>query len=148
MATFSDDVDSMERSGVTETHTFAIDDSTTPISEMLYEAHSMTARRQDERLSKVIRISVAVILVSSVIFVIVDSFGDRNVEAAIMRFLEWVSGNPYEGVLAVICVYIVATVLFVPGSVLTLGTGYAFGSACDSTAYGVFLASTVSGSSG
>jgi uncharacterized membrane protein YdjX (TVP38/TMEM64 family) len=101
-----------------------------------------TSINQHER-SRQIRVLVVLLLVISLTFVIVDSFGDRKVEAAILNFLEWVEEHPYEGVLAVICVYIVATILFVPGSILTLGTGYAFGSACDNTAYGVFLASTV-----
>lgn len=93
--------------------------------------------------ARLMRSLVAVALVTSLVFVAADSFGDRKVEATILNFLGWVEKHPYEGVLAVICVYIVATVLFVPGSILTLGTGYAFGSACDSTAYGVLFASTV-----
>jgi hypothetical protein len=86
---------------------------------------------------------VGILLAIALAFVVADSFGDRTIEKFILTFLEWVEKHPYEGVLAVICVYIVATVLFVPGSILTLGTGYAFGSACDNTAYGVMLASTV-----
>jgi hypothetical protein len=147
MESFTDNANSMQQDGFAEPDALTIDDSN-PIAGMRYGESVIVARPQeDDRLSNAIRISVAVLLVCSVTYVILDSFGDRNVEATILRFLEWVSENPYEGVLAVICVYIVATVLFVPGSVLTLGTGYAFGSACDSTAHGVFLASTVSRSS-
>jgi uncharacterized membrane protein YdjX (TVP38/TMEM64 family) len=35
------------------------------------------------------------------------------------------------------------TVLFVPGSILTVGTGFAFGAAMNSPGKGVLLASTV-----
>ena len=96
-----------------------------------------------EKWTKMIRIGVGLALALSLVYVIMDSFRGRKVEAAILQFLDWVSNHPYQGVLAVIGVYIIATVLFVPGSLLTLGTGYAFGSACDSTGYGVFLASCV-----
>lgn len=51
--------------------------------------------------------------------------------------------NPYEGALAIVVVYIVATILFVPASILTLGAGYAFGTAFDNVTYGVFVASMV-----
>ena len=50
---------------------------------------------------------------------------------------------PYKGALTIIFVYIIATVLFVPASLLTLGAGYAIGTAFDSVTYGVFVASTV-----
>jgi hypothetical protein len=96
-----------------------------------------------ERRSRLVRVMVGILLAIALAFVVADSFGDRKIEKFSLSFLEWVEEHPYEGVLAVICVYIVATVLFVPGSILTLGTGYAFGSACDNTAYGVMLASTV-----
>jgi uncharacterized membrane protein YdjX (TVP38/TMEM64 family) len=101
--------------------------------------------RNQQRRTRWTRAAIGLVLAISLLFVIVDaSFGDRKVEAAISNFLEWVQEHPFEGVLAVICVYIVATILFVPGSILTLGTGYAFGRAFDSTAFGVLLASTVS----
>jgi hypothetical protein len=106
---------------------------------MLHEVEERNVQRR----TRWTRAAVGLVLAMSLLFVIVDSFGDQMVEAAILNFLEWVQEHPFEGVLAVICVYIVATILFVPGSILTLGTGYAFGRACDSTAFGVLLASTV-----
>lgn len=101
--------------------------------------------RNERRRTRWTRAAIGLVLVISLLFVIVDSLGDRKVEATILNFLEWVQEHPFEGVLAVICVYIVATILFIPGSILTLGTGYAFGRAfADNTAFGVLLASTVS----
>ena len=91
-----------------------------------------------------IRAGILLVLVVSLIYVVADSFGSRHVEAGLLNFLSWVQDHPYQGVLAVICVYIVATILFIPGSVLTLGAGFAFGKACSSTALGVLLASIVS----
>mmetsp|Transcript_20741 Transcript_20741/g.23826 ORF Transcript_20741/g.23826 Transcript_20741/m.23826 type:complete len:144 (-) Transcript_20741:833-1264(-) len=89
------------------------------------------------------KIVAALILTASLAFVIIDSFGDRKLELLVSKFLEWVERHPYEGILAVIIVFVVATVLFVPGSLLTLGAGFAFGKAADSTLLGTFLASTV-----
>lgn len=54
------------------------------------------------------------------------TIGDRKVGAAILNFLEWVRGHLFEEVLAV------ATILFVPCSILTFATGYAFGRTRDS----------------
>jgi hypothetical protein len=94
--------------------------------------------------SGAVRLVVIVLLVIAVAFVVIDSLGDRRIESAILHFLEWVEEHPHEGVLAVICVYIIATILFVPGSILTFGTGYAFGSAYDNKLEGVLVASMVS----
>jgi len=71
-----------------------------------------------------------------------DAFTARRLEAAVTQFVAWLALHPYAGVLAVIVVYIIATVCFVPGSVLTIGVGYAFGRAfADHLGIGVALAS-------
>ncbi|MEE8441093.1 MAG: TVP38/TMEM64 family protein [Spirochaetia bacterium] len=41
--------------------------------------------------------------------------------------LEWIRDRGAAGVALFICVYIVATVLFIPGSILTLGAGFVYG---------------------
>jgi len=92
--------------------------------------------------SRLIRIAVVILLVLSLIFVIIDSFGEKRVESTILSFLQWVEIHPHKGMLAVICVYILATILFVPGSILTFGTGYAFGRAYQNKVEGIAVAST------
>jgi uncharacterized membrane protein YdjX (TVP38/TMEM64 family) len=43
------------------------------------------------------------------------------------RFAEWVSGLGWGGLLVFACAYVVATICFVPGSLLTLAAGALFG---------------------
>lgn len=43
------------------------------------------------------------------------------------RFIDWSSGTGTAGLVAFAIIYMLAAVLFVPGSVLTLGAGLAFG---------------------
>lgn len=45
----------------------------------------------------------------------------------LVRFLDWVQGVGFWGPVVVVCVYVAACLLFVPGSVLTLGSGFLFG---------------------
>ena len=47
-------------------------------------------------------------------------------QAALRSFIAWVRQNPGLGALAVIVVYACAAILFIPGSVITLGVGAAF----------------------
>jgi hypothetical protein len=98
---------------------------------------------QQQQQAQWFRFAIGFSLMSVLLFVVIDAMGDRKVEATLLEFLKWVEEYPFDGVLAVIVVYIFATILFVPGSILTLGTGFAFGSACEQKAVGVMLASTV-----
>ena len=66
-----------------------------------------------------------------------DSFTSKTIDS----ILSWISDNPALGILVFSLVYVVATVLFVPGSLLTLGSGYSFAQAFDSPLLG-----TVAGS--
>ena len=87
-----------------------------------------------------------VVLVGLVIligFVVYDSFHEKRVEQASKNFFSWVEGHPFLGVVAVVCAYIIATICFIPGSLLTIGTGFAFRSAFGSFAKGLVLASLV-----
>lgn len=49
------------------------------------------------------------------------------VRSYLLSMLEWTRGLGALGGLVIIVAYIAATVLFVPGSVLTLGSGFLFG---------------------
>lgn len=75
-----------------------------------------------------VRILVASLIISFIVYAIIDASpnGDKNISRISREFLQWVEENPTIGVLAFIGVYVVATVLFIPGSVLTLGSGFIF----------------------
>jgi len=81
----------------------------------------------------------ASILVSIIIFVIVDSLTNRHIQSGFQTFLDWISDNVVDGVFAFMGVYFIATVCFVPGLILTLGSGFVFGKAVG-LGYGVALA--------
>lgn len=135
-------------------HNFSMEDDLSPeditgdaISRMPVSSnHSMRLQSSSEQSSSgTLRLVVLILLVVAVIFVVVDSLGGHHhIESAILDFLGWVEEHPHQGVLAVICVYIIATILFVPGSILTFGTGYAFGSAYNNKMEGVMVATMVS----
>jgi len=72
---------------------------------------------------------IGIILVAFVTFVIVDTATNRFIASGTESFLEWVEDNPIPGFFLFVVVYFAATVLFVPGAILTLGAGFVFGAA-------------------
>jgi uncharacterized membrane protein YdjX (TVP38/TMEM64 family) len=104
----------------------------------LARSHETHRERRQRRLRWAVIASGALIIT----FVVVDAFTEKRIEQASGRFVDWVALHPGLGVLAVIVVYMLATICFVPGSILTIGTGYAFGRAMQSTFLAVALAST------
>lgn len=86
------------------------------------------------------KLLIAAILIGVVTFVIVDSLTNKHISNGFQVFLTWIESNLVAGVFAFMGVYFIATVCFVPGSLLTLGSGFVFGSAVG-VGYGVLLAS-------
>ena len=81
-----------------------------------------------------IAIIVAVIILAKIL----------PVQVWLVAFNDWVEGLGYVGYLVFVGMYILATVLFLPGSVLTIGAGFLFGVIGGSVA--VSVASTVGAS--
>jgi uncharacterized membrane protein YdjX (TVP38/TMEM64 family) len=50
-----------------------------------------------------------------------------NVQQYLKTALDWIDTSDWIGILAFVLLYIAATVLFIPGSILTLGAGFIFG---------------------
>jgi len=78
--------------------------------------------------SRIKKCIILALLFGFVIFVIVDSTTNQYIKTGIDEFLEWIENNPAPGFFVFVLVYFVATVLFIPGSILTLGAGFVFGS--------------------
>jgi uncharacterized membrane protein YdjX (TVP38/TMEM64 family) len=69
------------------------------------------------------RIAAAVVAVLALLVLL----RTLNVQIALIGALEWIRGLGPLGPLIFVLLYVVATVLFVPGSILTLGAGFVFG---------------------
>ena len=87
------------------------------------------------------KIFVGTTLLVFIAFVIADSATANRTGASVSAFLEWIEANVVAGTFAFMGVYFVATVLFIPGSVLTLGGGFVFGKALG-LGQGIVLASS------
>ncbi|WP_052001794.1 TVP38/TMEM64 family protein [Lyngbya aestuarii] len=65
------------------------------------------------------------IILAGKLFNLSDSFS--SIQDYLRETLDWIANLGYWGPVAFIVVYILATVLFLPGSILTLGAGAIFG---------------------
>ncbi|OEU19084.1 hypothetical protein FRACYDRAFT_268552, partial [Fragilariopsis cylindrus CCMP1102] len=89
--------------------------------------------------STIKKISIGLVLLGLIIYVITDSLTSKNLQTIIIEFLNWVENNPIYGVLAFVLVYVVCTIFFIPGSILTLGAGFVFSASTSSLWTGVLL---------
>jgi uncharacterized membrane protein YdjX (TVP38/TMEM64 family) len=71
----------------------------------------------------------AILLVGFIAYIIADSLTAGNVSDAVDSFLQWIEDNPVPGIFVFMLVYLVATIFFIPGSILTLGAGFVFANA-------------------
>eukprot|EP00980_Cylindrotheca_fusiformis_P010926 scaffold2499_cov125-Cylindrotheca_fusiformis.AAC.17 len=69
------------------------------------------------------------LFIAFVTFLVVDSIYFCIIPDALSGFLEWIEDNPVPGIFSFTLVFFVATVLLVPGALLTLGAGYVFANA-------------------
>ena len=87
----------------------------------------------------IIRGLVAILVITIVsLFIIYPD----EVKEKMSQFLFWLSENRITGPFALIGFLVVATVLVLPGSILTIGTGVALMKAYDSTWMAIFVGST------
>ena len=75
------------------------------------------------RLSTVVRVVAIVAVLAIALWLSIE----YDLQNRLRELLAWVQGQGGIGVLVFVGVYIIATVLFIPGSILTLGAGFVFG---------------------
>lgn len=90
------------------------------------EEEKRMAMKRNNRMKKII---VGTLLLAFVVYVIVDSLTTGYIRSGVKTFLEWIEANPVPGFFVFMVVYLIATVLFIPGSILTLGAGFVFANA-------------------
>ncbi len=70
-----------------------------------------------------LRVLVASLLAGAAVFLLIRFDAPR----VLQQLMTWVQNQGVAGIVVFIAVYILATVLFIPGSILTLGAGAVFG---------------------
>ena len=86
------------------------------------------------------KIVAALLIVAVAVWLSVE----YDLQGRLRDLLSWVEGQGAAGVLTFMGAYMLATVLFIPGSILTLGAGFVFG-VLEGVAY-VSVASTIGAS--
>ena len=86
------------------------------------EQHSFSFKQM-----QYVMIAIVVCLLVTATPVLAEDGGGFNPQQLLVDALEWVKDLGPVGPLALIGIYIVATVAFLPGSILTLGAGFIFG---------------------
>ncbi len=94
-----------------------------------------TAADDSKGRTSMLRIALGVLLLAGTVYL------GRSLGAFVPQFAEWVEGLGVFGPIAFIVGYAVATVAFIPGSVLTLASGAIFG-LVEGTVY-VFVAAVI-----
>ena len=112
----------------------AVEESADPCSNDMLDVDeipmALEAVKENRRL-RIKRIAVCLILVGFIVFIIVDSSTTGYIRSGIQTLLGWIQENLVPGWFVFTLVYFVATILFIPGLILTLGAGFVFGSAFD-----------------
>jgi uncharacterized membrane protein YdjX (TVP38/TMEM64 family) len=97
----------------------------------------LPSQQQHRSLKKYIVVLLSIIIALAII----DAKTTKYLETFYMTLIDWLSSHLLLGIFVVIIIYIIATILFIPGSILTIGTGYAFHQALQhTTSNATFLA--------
>jgi len=81
---------------------------------------------QDKKKKWIGRTIIFVLIVTGILIII---FEGKKVKQILQDFLLWIKDNPVLGPFLLALVYIFAVVFFMPGSILTLGSGFALNQA-------------------
>jgi uncharacterized membrane protein YdjX (TVP38/TMEM64 family) len=104
----------------------------------LERRNSIARMKKKRRMKCYIRIGLLLLLVTLVTLLIVDTATTGYVKHFLLQYLQWTEDNPTLGLFVYVVVYFVATVLFIPASIMMVGSGYIF-----SRAFGTVVGITV-----
>ncbi|CAJ1953677.1 unnamed protein product [Cylindrotheca closterium] len=76
--------------------------------------------------SKMMKVAVGVVLAGLIGFAVFDSMTTKRIPDMTKRMLKWCEENPLEGAIIYSVFFIIGVVLFFPGTVLVLGSGFIF----------------------
>ena len=120
-----------------DTHSASLPD--TSIASSLPQEQEPPSSKWGPILKKVL---IAIPVLSFAIFAIIDSQTNQYIQTGFESFLDWTSTHLIAGMFALAAVYAVASVALIPGSILTLGSGFVYGNAFG-LGLGVTIASVV-----
>ena len=93
-------------------------------NETVREDHENTFSNKCSRIKRQL---IVLCLICGISWIIIDSAKYGYTKSLANDFFTWLSDNPGIGTFAFIVIYAIATaILFVPGSILTIGAGFAF----------------------
>ena len=92
------------------------------------------------RPTSIIRVILAILLIA---IIVLASVFNRNVAQGFREFLDWVSNSIVLGAFVYVGVYFLATVCFLPGSILTLGAGFVFSLALKNTGIAIVVGTLI-----
>ena len=104
--------------------------------------------KADKKMWAIYRVLIVIIIVIIIVVAVIEK---EKVSQGLKDFIKWVKEHPTAGPFALCFVYVVCSILFIPGSILTLGAGLAFKQAYQSTWHAVlvgFLAVWIGASTG
>ncbi|KAL7502150.1 hypothetical protein ACHAWX_000473 [Stephanocyclus meneghinianus] len=110
-----------------------------PSQPSVEDAPTLHENKITARIKKLLIIIPILVLL---LFAVIDSQTSRHIQNAFQSLLDWISTHLAAGIFVLIAVYILATVAFLPGSILTVGSGFVYGKAFG-LGYGVVIASGV-----
>ena len=77
--------------------------------------------------SKSVWLRLKLVIAVIIVIILVAAFQYFHIQELLKKSLDWVAGLGPSGPLLFIGIYVLACVLFIPGSILTLGAGIIFG---------------------
>lgn len=127
MTLFSENGTELETIGLEEQEQPKMEEPSSPTPQEGEELSEEELKLQRYARNK--KIVIGLVFLAFIIFVIVDSTTTGYLRSGIDTALKWIEANAVAGMFVFMLIYFVATVLFIPGSILTLGAGFVFANA-------------------